>query len=253
MWYPDGAGRGSTGAFMQRFAAGSSELAAWAAADAAPSPAAPAEPAMLSCNMAIVAGPAAAPAGRNGRHRRRRGRSPTELTGRRSGSGSPEPQRFPRPAPAAPRRRNGRPIVTLTYPNGIFDVHLRGYTLTVGHQVNTAEINGGGLAGAIAAFAPNGDVFRGRQSGRDGLVPPADRATPGSLRVDRPPGNGLTSGQLTFVAMYGQIYGGGPGRGTDDAPSRALLCALPRRDRSGVATSGIYSVLKKHWLRNCGW
>ena len=127
--------------------------------------------------------------------------------------------------------------MTLTYPDGVFDPRLRGHTSTVAHQVNTAETRGGGLAGAVAAFAPYGDVFRGRQSGRDGLVPPAVRATPGSVRVDRPPGNGLTSGQLTFVAMYGQIYGGGPGRGTDDAAHRehyfahcldAIVPALPR-------------------------
>ena len=193
---------------------------------------------MLSCNMAIIPEqPAAAPRNRNGRSWRRRGRSPTEPTDRRSSSRSPDPQRFQRPTPAAPRRQNGRQIVTLTYPNGVFDSRLREHTLTVAHQVNTANIKCGGLAAAIADFAPYADVFRGRLPGRDGLVPPEDRATPGSVRVDRPYGNGLTSDQLTFVAMYAQIHGGGPGRGADDAAHRehyfahcldAIVPALPR-------------------------
>jgi hypothetical protein len=240
VWYPSGEDPSATRAFLERHAAGRFELAAWAAADAAP-PLPPHDgPVLLSCNMAIVPEqPSAAPRNRNGRSRRRRGRSPTEPTDRRSGSRSPasDPQRFQRPAPAAPRRRNGRPIVTLTYPNGVFDSRLRDHTLTVAHQANTANIDPGGLAGAIAAFAPYGDVFRGRQPGRDGLVPPEDRATPGSVRVDRPPGNGPTSGQLTFVAMFAQIHGGGPGRGADDAAHRehyfahcldAIVPALPR-------------------------
>ena len=55
--------------------------------------------------------------------------------------------------------------------------------------------------------------------------------------MDRPYGNGLTSDQLTFVAMYAQIHGGGPGRGADDAAHRehyfahcldAIVPALPR-------------------------
>ena len=106
-------------------------------------------------------------------------------------------------------------------------------------QVNTANINPGGLAAAIADFAPYGDVFRGRQPGRVCLVPPEARATPGSVRIDRPYGNGLTSEQLTFVTMYAQIHGGGPGRGADDAAHRehyfahcldAIIPALPRID-----------------------
>ena len=237
VWYPDGSGRGSTSDFLERFAAGKSELAAWAAEDATPVPAVPDDPVQLTCNMAVIAEPAAAPRRRNDRQRRRRGRSPTEPPDRRSGSRSPEPQRFVRPAPAAPRRPNGRPIITFTFPNGVFDPQLRGHTSTVAHQVNTSGIFPGGLAGAVATFAPYADVFRGRQAGRDGLVPPADRATPGSVRVDRPPRNGLTSGQLTFVAMYAQIDGGGPGRGADDAAHRehyfahcldAIVPALPR-------------------------
>jgi hypothetical protein len=62
------------------------------------------------------------------------------------------------------------------------------------------------------------------------------------VRVDRPYGNGLTSEQLTFVALYAQnpqIHGGGPspGRGADDAAHRehyfahcldAIVPALPR-------------------------
>jgi hypothetical protein len=127
--------------------------------------------------------------------------------------------------------------VTLTYPNGVFDSRLRDHTLTVAHQVNTANVVPGGLAAAIADFAPYGDVFRGRMPGRDGLVPPEDRAVPGSVRVDRPYGNGLASEQLTFVALFAQIYGGGPGRGADDAAHRehyfahcldAIVPALPR-------------------------
>ena len=62
---------------------------------------------------------------------------------------------------------------------------------------------------------------------------------PGSIRVDRPSERGLTSEQLTFVAMYAQIHGGGPGRGADDAAHRehyfahcldAIVPALPRID-----------------------
>ncbi len=241
VWYSNGEDPSSTCAFLKRHAAGRLELAAWAAADAAP-PLTPHDgPVLLSCNMAVVPEqPAAAPRNRhNGRSRRRRERSPTEPTDRRSSSRSPGPQRFQRPAPAAPRRRNGRPIVTLTYPDGVFDIRLRDHTLTVAHQVNTANVNPGGLAAAIADFAPYGDVFRGRQPGRVCLVPPEDRATPGSVRVDRPYGNGLTSEQLTFVAMYAQIHGGGPGRGADDAAHRehyfahcldAIVPALPRID-----------------------
>jgi hypothetical protein len=163
VWYPDGEDPSSARAFLKRHAAGRLELAAWAAADAAP-PLPPHEgPVLLSCNMAIVPEqPAAAPRNRNGRSRRRRGRSPTEPADRRSGSRSPDPQRFQRPAPAAPRRPNGRPIVTLTYPDGVFDSRLRDHTLTVAHQVNTANVVPGGLAAAIADFAPYGDVLRGR-------------------------------------------------------------------------------------------
>ena len=237
VWYPGGGGSGSTQEFLTRFAAGSSELQAWAAADAAPVTAVLDEPVQLTCNMAVVAEPAAAPRNRNDRHRRRRGRSPTEPPDRLPGSRSPEPQRFVRPAPAAPRRPNGRPVITLTFPNGVLDPQLRGHTSTVAHQVNTSGVVPGGLAAAVAAYAPYADVFRGRQAGRDGLVPPADRATPGSIRVDRPPRNGLTSGQLTFVAMYAQVAGGGPGLWDDDAAHReqyfaycldAIVPALPR-------------------------
>ena len=238
VWYHDGEDLGSTStrAFIHRHAAGRQELEAWAAEDAALPLAVPEQPVELVANMAIIAEETSGSRGRGNRHRRQRGRPSTDPTGQRSRSRSPEPQRFPRPPPAAPRRRGGRPLVTLTYPDGIFDRQLRNYTSVVAHQVNTAEIRPGGLAAAVADFAPYADVFRGRQAGPNGLVPPDDRATPGSVRVDRPPVT-FATGQLTFVAMYAQIFGGGPGHGADDAAHRenyfghcldAINPAMPR-------------------------
>ena len=103
-------------------------------------------------------------------------------------------------------------VVVLSFPHGLLDHGVRGLTCNIAHQVNATSKKPGGLAKALVEELPFANVSfdeREHTGPQDSLL--------GTVRIDKDPERATT---VTVFSIYGQRYGGKPGKHNDSSADR---------------------------------
>ena len=113
-------------------------------------------------------------------------------------------------------------VVVLSFPHGLLDHGVRGFTCNIAHQVNATSKKPGGLAKALVEELPFANVSfdeREHTGPQDSLL--------GTVRIDKDPERATT---VTVFSIYGQRYGGKPGNRADSSADREQYFASALAD-----------------------
>jgi hypothetical protein len=103
-------------------------------------------------------------------------------------------------------------VVVLSFPHGLLDHGVRGFTCNISHQVNATSKKPGGLAKALVEAFPFASLSldeREDTGPQDSLL--------GTVRIDKDPERAT---KVTVFSIYGQRYGGKPGKPNDSSADR---------------------------------
>ena len=135
------------------------------------------------------------------------------------------------PAPESPDARDsperkrrkpepGRSVIRLSFKSGLLDPELLRYTQNLAHQVNAYQRKKpGGLAKELESLYPFASLHtEGAEGPQDDLL--------GTVRIDTEPSDPKgqeghkAAASVTIFSLYGQRYGGPPGKRADSSADR---------------------------------
>ena len=137
------------------------------------------------------------------------------------------------PPDSQPKSANTAPtnVHVLSFGSGLLAPELLLYTQNLAHQVNTTSKKPGGLAKGLVELYPSASLHTEGAKGAEG---PQDDLL-GTVRIDTEPSDpkgqeGHKAASVTIFSLYGQRYGGPPGKRADSSADREAYFARALAD-----------------------